>query len=87
MVVLSVIVLVLVPLGRDAWLELKQRRASGEEFPPTIGPRVVVGWSITAGVFWGLFAWAVTSHGPLFPLVPLFVTAFAVLRFYQWRRQ
>lgn len=87
MVVLSVIVLVLVPLGRDAWLELKQRRASGEELPPTIGPRVVVGWSITAVVLWGLFAWAVTSHGPLFPLLPLFATAFAVLRFHQWRSQ
>jgi hypothetical protein len=40
MLVLAVIVLIVVPLGRDAWLELKQRRASGEEIPPTIGPRV-----------------------------------------------
>jgi hypothetical protein len=87
MVVLAVIALILVPLGRDAWHELKQRRAGGEDIPPTIGPRIVVGWSVAAVVSWGLFAWLVSLHGPLLPAVPMFITVFAVLRFSQWRRQ
>jgi ABC-type uncharacterized transport system involved in gliding motility auxiliary subunit len=87
MVVLAVIVMILVPLGQDAWLELKQRRASGEDIPPTIRPRVVVGWSIAAVVFWGLFAWGAASQGPLLPVLPIVVTVFAVLRFSQRRRQ
>lgn len=87
MIVLAILVLVLVPLGRAAWRELKQRRASGEDIPPRISGRVVIAWFIAAALLWAVFASLVVSQGPLVALLPLFVTATAIWRLSQWHGQ
>lgn len=73
MIFLGLTVVILIPLGWQAWKELQQRRASGEELPP--GPvkgRTVVAWVVATLLFWGAVAWvAAESRGPFIPLIPM----------------
>jgi hypothetical protein len=89
MIILGLTVVILIPLGWQAWKELQQRRASGEELPP--GPvkgRTVVAWVVATLLFWGAVAWVTAeSGGPLIPLIPILCTFVAGRRLMQWRRQ
>lgn len=89
----SVIVLVLaalhlVPLGRAALDELRQRRASGEEPLKPVTTGALVGWTVTAALFWVLaVVLAMTSDQLFIPLLPILVTVIAIVRFRQRRTQ
>jgi hypothetical protein len=88
MIILGLTLVILIPLGWQAWKELQQRRASGEELPP--GPvkgRTVVAWVVATLLFWGAVAWvAAESRGPLIPLIPMLCTSVAGRRLMQWQR-
>jgi hypothetical protein len=89
MIILGLTIVIVIPLGWQAWKELQQRRASGEELPP--GPvkgRTVVAWVVATLLFWGAVAWvAAESRGPFIPLIPMLCTFVAGRRLMQWRRQ
>jgi hypothetical protein len=88
-IILGLTIVIVIPLGWQAWKELQQRRASGEELPP--GPvkgRTVVAWVVATLLFWGAVAWvAAESRGPFIPLIPMLCTFVAGRRLMQWRRQ
>lgn len=89
MIILGLTLVILIPLGWQAWKELQQRRASGEELPPVpVKGRTVVAWVVATLLFWGAVAWvAAESRGPLIPLIPMLCTFVAGRRLMQWRRQ
>lgn len=88
LIVLALAALHLVPLGRAALDELRQRRASGAEPLKPVTPGALVGWTVAAVLFWVLVAvLAMTSDQMFVPLLPILVTVIAVVRFRQWRAQ
>ncbi|MBT2520872.1 hypothetical protein [Arthrobacter sp. ISL-28] len=89
MIILGLTVVILIPLGWQAWKELQQRRASGEELPPRpVKGRTVAAWLVATLLFWGAVAFVATgSGGPFFPLLPILCTLVAGRRLMQWRRQ
>jgi hypothetical protein len=89
LIVLVLTVSILIPLGWQAWKELQQRRARGEELPPaTVKRRTVVAWVIATLLLWGALAFLVAeSRGPFIPLIPILCTFMTGRRFVQWRRQ
>lgn len=89
LIVLVLTVSILIPLGWQAWKELQQRRASGEELPPaTVKGRTVVAWLIATLLLWGALAFLVAeSRGPFIPLIPILCTFMTGRRFVQWRQQ
>jgi CHASE2 domain-containing sensor protein len=89
MIILGLSVAILMPLGWQAWKELQQRRASGEELPsgPVKG-KTVVAWVVATLLSWSAVAFvAAESRVPFIPLIPVLCTFVAVRRFMQWRRQ
>lgn len=88
LIVLALAALHLVPLGRAALDELRQRRASGEEPLKPVTTGALVGWTVTAVLFWALVVLlAMTSDQMFIPLLPILVTVIAIIRFRQWRTQ
>lgn len=89
LIVLGLAALHLFPLGRAAWQEFQQRRASGEEPPPKpVSTGALVGWVVATIVLWTLFGVLVPMTDELaIPVIPIVVTIVAVLRFRRWRAQ
>jgi len=89
LIVLGLAALHLIPLGRAAWQELHQRRASGEEPPPKlVSTGALVGWVVATIVLWTFFGVLVPMTDEVaIPVIPIVVTIVAVLRFRQWRAQ
>lgn len=86
LLVLALAAVHLVPLGRAALEELRQRRANGKEPPhhPTTG--AVVGWAVATVLLWVLvIVLAMTSEALFVPLLPILVTVIALIRVRQWR--
>ncbi|GAA3294228.1 hypothetical protein ACFFON_11800 [Arthrobacter citreus] len=87
LIVLGAALLVIFPLGRAAWLELRDSYATGKESPPQVTSRGVAGWVVSTVILWvvlfALTAWV----GPEIPTVPVIVTVMAAQRWYQWRLQ
>ena len=83
--VLVAALLILVPLGRAAWLELSQQSAGGGETQPTISVLSVGGWALAAVILWGVFAVVAALFGPLIPTMPVIATVVTAQRWYQWR--
>lgn len=88
-VVLIVMAGVLVPLGRAAWRELQERRASGEEpAPARVRGAVLAAWLLLTLLLWVLLVVVVVAQrGPVIPTVPVLSTVITVTRFRQWLRQ
>ena len=80
---------VLVPTGRAALAERRQRLATGEEpGPEPVTGRKVVLWMGSSLVLWALMAAVLLwEPQPLVPLLPLMVTVMAVIYFRRWRRE
>lgn len=89
LIVLGLAALHLIPLGRAAWQELQQRRASGEEPPPKpVNTGALLGWVVATVTLWALFAVLVPMTDEVaIPVIPIVVTVVAVLRFRRWRTQ
>lgn len=88
LIVLSLASLHLVPLGRSALEELRQRRASGAEPRQLVTTGAVVGWAVATVLFWALVTVLVLTSEALFvPLLPIIVTVIAIIRCRQWLAQ
>lgn len=88
LIVLALAALHLVPLGRAALEELRQRRNSGAEPRQPVTTGAVVGWAVATVLFWALVAVLVLSSEALFvPLLPIIVTVIAIVRCRQWLAQ
>lgn len=87
LIVLGMVSLVLFPLGRAAWLELRNSYATGKETPPRVTSRGVAGWAVATVLLWGVVAALAAVSGPLIPTLPVLVTFMAAQRWYQWRVQ
>jgi CHASE2 domain-containing sensor protein len=88
MAVLGLTMAVLIPMASAAWKEFRQRRAQGEEPPPSrVKGSIVIVWAVAAILLWGAAAFAAALEGPLIPLVPVIITATAVMKFRQWQQQ
>ena len=87
LIAVGLVLLVKFPLGRAAWLELRDSYAAGAETPPQVTYRGVAGWLISTVVVWAVVVAVTVWFGPRIPTLPVIVTVLAAQRWYQWRVQ